>query len=125
MKRIFEINVQAPKKLFHLRTLSRMVGSVPSGWMRKILLFLVLTTGVLLIAMYAHAPPLASLQPFSSRRLKELQRGLVTFLVGNDSVIIHLQQIEFVTVNTSDQETKNLLEHAKDVFIVQIILLRR
>ncbi|KOX73530.1 putative beta-hexosaminidase fdl [Melipona quadrifasciata] len=176
-----------PKSQFD-QALARMLGSVPSGWMRKILLFLVLMTGVLLIAMYAHAPPLASLQPFSSRRLKELQRGLVTFLVGNestkrpeerlyeyleeprtfqspwswacvagrcerravrssrtslascialcggntrllwprptgnvflgeDSVIIHLQQIEFVTVNTSDQETKNLLEHAKDVFI--------
>jgi len=45
-----------------------MVGGVPSGWMRKILLFLVLMTGVLLIAMYAHAPPLASLQPFPTRR---------------------------------------------------------
>lgn len=38
-------------------------------------------------------------------------------LLGDDSVVIHVQQIEFVTVNTSDQETKNLLEHAKDVFI--------
>lgn len=38
-------------------------------------------------------------------------------LLGDDSVIIHVQQIEFVTVNTSNQETKNLLEHAKDVFI--------
>jgi hypothetical protein len=45
-----------------------MVGGVPSGWMRRILLFLVLMTGVLLIAMYAHAPPLASLQPFPTRR---------------------------------------------------------
>ncbi|XP_011685560.1 PREDICTED: probable beta-hexosaminidase fdl isoform X2 [Wasmannia auropunctata] len=168
-----------------------MVGSMPSGWMRRILLFLVLMTGVLLIAMYAHAPPLASLQPFASRRLEDLQRGLVNYLVGNDttigpgerlyeyleeprafqspwswacvanrcerravrssrtslatctahcggntrllwprptenivlgddSVILHLQQIEFVTVNTSDQETKDLLEHAKDVFIGNI-----
>ncbi|XP_011862033.1 PREDICTED: probable beta-hexosaminidase fdl isoform X4 [Vollenhovia emeryi] len=166
-----------------------MVGSMPSGWMRRILLFLVLMTGILLIAMYAHAPPLASLQPFATRRrLEDLQRGLVNYLVGNettigpgerlyeyleeprtfqspwswacvanrcerravrssrtslatctahcggntrllwprptesvvlgdDSVILHLQQIEFVTVNTSDQETKDLLEHAKDVFI--------
>lgn len=38
-------------------------------------------------------------------------------LLGDDSLVIHAQQIEFVTVNTSDQETKNLLEHAKDVFI--------
>jgi len=38
-------------------------------------------------------------------------------VLGDDSVILHLQQIEFVTVNTSDQETKDLLEHAKDVFI--------
>ena len=45
-----------------------MVGSVPSGWMRRVLLFLVLVTGVLLIAMFAHAPPLASLQPFTARR---------------------------------------------------------
>ncbi|XP_012225717.1 probable beta-hexosaminidase fdl isoform X1 [Linepithema humile] len=169
-----------------------MVGSMPSGWMRRILLFLVLMTGVLLIAMYAHAPPLASLQPFATRRrLEDLQRGLVNYLVGNettigfegrlyeylegprtfqspwswacvanrcerravrssrtslatctahcggntrllwprptenvvlgdDSVILHLQQIEFVTVNTSDQETKDLLEHAKDVFIGNI-----
>ncbi|XP_011862029.1 PREDICTED: probable beta-hexosaminidase fdl isoform X1 [Vollenhovia emeryi] len=169
--------------------LVRMVGSMPSGWMRRILLFLVLMTGILLIAMYAHAPPLASLQPFATRRrLEDLQRGLVNYLVGNettigpgerlyeyleeprtfqspwswacvanrcerravrssrtslatctahcggntrllwprptesvvlgdDSVILHLQQIEFVTVNTSDQETKDLLEHAKDVFI--------
>ncbi|KAL6267761.1 hypothetical protein P5V15_000830 [Pogonomyrmex californicus] len=169
-----------------------MVGSMPSGWMRRILLFLVLMTGVLLIAMYAHAPPLASLQPFATRRrLEDLQRGLVNYLVGNettigpeerlyeyleeprtfqspwswacvanrcerravrssrtslatctahcggntrllwprptenivlgdDSVILHLQQIEFVIVNTSDQETKDLLEHAKDVFIGNI-----
>lgn len=38
-------------------------------------------------------------------------------VLGEESVIVHLQQIEFVTVNTSDQETRNLLEHAKDVFI--------
>lgn len=38
-------------------------------------------------------------------------------LLGEESVVVHLQQIEFVTVNTSDQETRNLLEHAKDVFI--------
>jgi len=38
-------------------------------------------------------------------------------ILGDDSVILHLQQIEFVTVNTSDQEIKDLLEHAKDVFI--------
>ncbi|XP_058804610.1 probable beta-hexosaminidase fdl isoform X2 [Phymastichus coffea] len=45
-----------------------MVGSVPSGWMRRLLLFLVLVTGVLLIAMFAHSPPLGSLQPFAVRR---------------------------------------------------------
>ncbi|XP_076682190.1 fused lobes isoform X4 [Andrena cerasifolii] len=138
--------------------LARMVGSVPSGWMRKILLFLVLMTGVLLIAMYAHAPPLVSLQPFSSRRtfqspwswacvagrcerraVRSSRTSLAScialcggntrllwprptgnVLLGDDSVIIHVQQIEFVTVNTSDQETKNLLEHAKDVFIGNI-----
>lgn len=38
-------------------------------------------------------------------------------VLGDDSVILHLQQIEFATVNTSDQDTKDLLEHAKDVFI--------
>ena len=131
---------------------------MPSGWMRKILLFLVLMTGVLLIAMYAHAPPLVSLQPFSSRRtfqspwswacvagrcerraVRSSRTSLAScialcggntrllwprptgnVLLGDDSVIIHVQQIEFVTVNTSDQETKNLLEHAKDVFIGNI-----
>ncbi|EZA47639.1 probable beta-hexosaminidase fdl isoform X3 [Ooceraea biroi] len=169
-----------------------MVGSVPSGWMRRILLFLVLMTGVLLIAMYAHAPPLASLQPFPTRRrLEDLQSSLVNFLAGSEttvgpeerlyeyleeprtfqspwswacvasrcerravrssrtslatctahcggntrllwprptenvvlgdnSVILHLQQIEFVIVDTSDQEIKDLLEHAKDVFIGNI-----
>ncbi|KAJ8686693.1 hypothetical protein QAD02_022487 [Eretmocerus hayati] len=45
-----------------------MVGSMPSGWMRRVLLLLVLVTGVLLIAMFANAPPLASLQPFTARR---------------------------------------------------------
>ncbi|XP_011349367.1 probable beta-hexosaminidase fdl isoform X2 [Ooceraea biroi] len=171
--------------------LARMVGSVPSGWMRRILLFLVLMTGVLLIAMYAHAPPLASLQPFPTRRLEDLQSSLVNFLAGSEttvgpeerlyeyleeprtfqspwswacvasrcerravrssrtslatctahcggntrllwprptenvvlgdnSVILHLQQIEFVIVDTSDQEIKDLLEHAKDVFIGNI-----
>ncbi|XP_077280187.1 fused lobes isoform X2 [Temnothorax americanus] len=173
------------------RRLVRMVGSMPSGWMRRILLFLVLMTGILLIAMYAHAPPLASLQPFATRRLEDLQRGLVNYpavnettigpgerlyeyleeprtfqspwswacvanrcerravrssrtslatctahcggntrllwprpteniVLGDDSVILHLQQIEFVIVNTSDQETKDLLEHAKDIFIGNI-----
>ncbi|KAI4489504.1 hypothetical protein M0802_011039 [Mischocyttarus mexicanus] len=52
--------------------LARMGGSLPSGWMRRILLFLVLITGVLLIAMYAHAPPLASLQPFTTRRCSSI-----------------------------------------------------
>ncbi|XP_011862045.1 PREDICTED: probable beta-hexosaminidase fdl isoform X5 [Vollenhovia emeryi] len=135
--------------------LVRMVGSMPSGWMRRILLFLVLMTGILLIAMYAHAPPLASLQPFATRRtfqspwswacvanrcerraVRSSRTSLATctahcggntrllwprptesVVLGDDSVILHLQQIEFVTVNTSDQETKDLLEHAKDVFI--------
>ncbi|XP_028044943.1 probable beta-hexosaminidase fdl isoform X5 [Monomorium pharaonis] len=138
--------------------LLRMVGSMPSGWMRRILLFLVLMTGVLLIAMYAHAPPLASLQPFATRRtfqspwswacvanrcerraVRSSRTSLATctahcggntrllwprptenVILGDDSVILHLQQIEFVTVNTSDQETKDLLEHAKDVFIGNI-----
>ncbi|XP_011630316.1 probable beta-hexosaminidase fdl isoform X1 [Pogonomyrmex barbatus] len=135
-----------------------MVGSMPSGWMRRVLLFLVLMTGVLLIAMYAHAPPLASLQPFATRRtfqspwswacvanrcerraVRSSRTSLATctahcggntrllwprptenIVLGDDSVILHLQQIEFVIVNTSDQETKDLLEHAKDVFIGNI-----
>ncbi|XP_016769498.1 probable beta-hexosaminidase fdl isoform X4 [Apis mellifera] len=137
---------------------ARMVGNMSSGWMRKILLFLVLITGILLIAMYAHAPPLASLQPFSSRRtfqspwswvcvagrcerraVRSSRTSLAScialcggntrllwprptgnVLLAEESVIVHLQQIEFVTVNTSDQETRNLLEHAKDVFIGNI-----
>lgn len=44
-------------------------------------------------------------------------RPTENIILGDDSVILHLQQIEFVTVNTSDQETKDLLEHAKDIFI--------
>ncbi|XP_066588857.1 probable beta-hexosaminidase fdl isoform X2 [Prorops nasuta] len=172
----------------HTHTLARMVGNVTSGWMRKILLFLVLTTGVFLIAMYTHAPPLASLQPFAARRLMEIPRGLATILshndstksledrlyeyldtfrsfkspwswacvagrcerravrssrtslasctslcggntrllwprptvsvtLGDDSITLQLEQIEFVTVNTTDQRVRNLLEHAKDIFL--------
>ncbi|XP_026830456.1 probable beta-hexosaminidase fdl isoform X5 [Ooceraea biroi] len=41
-------------------------------------------------------------------------------VLGDNSVILHLQQIEFVIVDTSDQEIKDLLEHAKDVFIGNI-----
>ncbi|XP_046621554.1 probable beta-hexosaminidase fdl isoform X3 [Neodiprion virginianus] len=40
--------------------------------------------------------------------------------LGENSVTFHLQQISLVTVNTSDQEVKNLLEHAKDVFLGNI-----
>ncbi|XP_011630319.1 probable beta-hexosaminidase fdl isoform X2 [Pogonomyrmex barbatus] len=47
-------------------------------------------------------------------------RPTENIVLGDDSVILHLQQIEFVIVNTSDQETKDLLEHAKDVFIGNI-----
>nr|KAF7434344.1 hypothetical protein H0235_002535 [Vespula pensylvanica] len=135
--------------------LARMGGSLPSGWMRRILLFLVLITGVLLIAMYAHAPPLASLQPFTTRRVfqspwswtcvagrcerravRSSRISLATctalcggntrllwprptgnIILGDESVTMHLQQIEFVTVNTSDRDVKTLLEYAKDVFL--------
>ncbi|XP_063976668.1 probable beta-hexosaminidase fdl isoform X2 [Diachasmimorpha longicaudata] len=45
-----------------------MMGGLPSGWMRRVLLLLMLITGILLIAMYAHTPPLVSLQPFAPRR---------------------------------------------------------
>lgn len=38
-------------------------------------------------------------------------------LLGDDSDILHLQQIEFVTTSTSDYDVRNLLEHAKDIFI--------
>ncbi|XP_014489221.1 PREDICTED: probable beta-hexosaminidase fdl [Dinoponera quadriceps] len=134
-----------------------MMGSMPSGRMRRILLFLVLMTGVLLIAMYAHAPPLASLQPIASRRtfqspwswacvanrcekraVRSSRTSLATctahcggntrllwprptknVVLGDESVILHLQQIEFV-YDMSDQETKDLLEHAQDVFIGNI-----
>ncbi|XP_023318102.1 probable beta-hexosaminidase fdl isoform X2 [Trichogramma pretiosum] len=48
--------------------LARMVGGLPSGWMRRVLLFLVLITGCLVIAMFARSPPLASLQPFTAQR---------------------------------------------------------
>ncbi|XP_015185237.1 PREDICTED: probable beta-hexosaminidase fdl isoform X2 [Polistes dominula] len=138
--------------------LARMGGSLPSGWMRRILLFLVLITGVLLIAMYAHAPPLASLQPFTTRRVfqspwswicvagrcerravKSSKVSLATctalcggntrllwprptgnVILGDESVTMHLQQIEFVTLNTSDRDVKTLLEYAKDVFLGNI-----
>ncbi|OXU27126.1 hypothetical protein TSAR_012992, partial [Trichomalopsis sarcophagae] len=175
---------------------ARMVGSVPSGWMRRVLLFLVLVTGVLLIAMFAHAPPLASLQPFTARSLKELRRSMVTLVVsaddeeiatesprhrlyerledvpranrtfqspwswacvagrcerrsvrssrislatctamcggnsrllwpkpsgrvdlGTDHLVFHWQQVELSTVNTSNQDVRDLLEQAKDVFM--------
>ncbi|XP_034946655.1 probable beta-hexosaminidase fdl [Chelonus insularis] len=43
-------------------------GGLPSGWMRRFLLFLVLITGIFLIAMYTHAPPLVSLKPFTPKR---------------------------------------------------------
>ncbi|CAG5095698.1 Similar to fdl: Probable beta-hexosaminidase fdl (Drosophila melanogaster) [Cotesia congregata] len=136
----------------------RMIGGLPSGWMRKVLLFLVLITGVLLIAMYAHAPPLVSLQPFAPRRtfntpwswicvagrcerraVKTSQRSLASctatcgghgrllwpkptgdIILGEDSVMLNLQQIEFVTISTSDHDVQNLLEHAKDIFIGNI-----
>ncbi|XP_012276892.1 probable beta-hexosaminidase fdl [Orussus abietinus] len=132
-----------------------MASGMPSGKMRRILLFLVLLTGVLLIAMYTHAPPLASLQPFATRRTFQTPwswtcvsgrcerravrssrtslatctalcggntrliwpRPTGTVILGEDSVMLHMHQIAFVTVNTSDQEVKNLLEHAKDVFL--------
>lgn len=44
-------------------------------------------------------------------------RPTESVILGDDSVILHIQQIEFVTVDTSDQETRDLLEHAKDVFL--------
>ncbi|XP_043287716.1 probable beta-hexosaminidase fdl isoform X2 [Venturia canescens] len=168
--------------------LARMLASLPSGWMRRGLLFLVLITGVLLIAMYANAPPLASLQPFAPRSLKGLPTRLfappalngtkknsgdqlIKFLkdfrtfdspwswvcvagrcerravrssrtslasctavcggntrllwprptgniyLGEESVMLYLHQIEFVTFDTGDQKVKNLLEHAKDIFV--------
>ncbi|XP_012263445.2 probable beta-hexosaminidase fdl isoform X2 [Athalia rosae] len=176
-----------PRKL---KLLARMVGGVPSGKMRRALVVLILVMGVLFIAMYARAPPIVSLQPFTARSLKQLQQ-LVTFVgnnqtseipevklyeysdihrnfqspwswacvsgrcerravrssrtslatctalcggnsrliwprptgdtfLGENSVTLHLQQISIVTVNTSDQEIKNLLEHAKDVFLGNI-----
>ncbi|XP_015597661.1 probable beta-hexosaminidase fdl isoform X2 [Cephus cinctus] len=168
-----------------------MAGGVPSGKMRRVLVFLVLITGVLLIAMYAHAPTLVSLQPFTARSFKELRQHLVTFLgdnrsaeipgvqlyeflndsrtfqspwswacvagrcerravrssrislatctalcggstrliwprptgniiLGDDSTVFHLQQVAMITVNTSDQSVKNLLEHAKVIFLNNI-----
>ncbi|XP_044020728.1 probable beta-hexosaminidase fdl isoform X2 [Aphidius gifuensis] len=169
-----------------------MIGGLPSGWMRKALLFLVLITGILLIAMYAHTPPLVSLQPFTPRRLKQLQgpihnelrfdnetnseieaklndlknnkRSLQTpwswvcvsgrcekravksskisfatcnaicggntrllwprptgdIILEEDSATIHIQQIEFVTINTPNSDVKTLLEQAKSVFIDNI-----
>lgn len=138
--------------------LARMVSGIPSGTMRRILLLLVLTTGVVLIAMYAHAPPLASLQPFSARRsfqnpwswdciagrcerraVRSSKTSLATctalcggnnrliwpsptgsVVLGDDSVMMYLQHIAFVTVNTSNQNVRNLLEHTKDVFLGNI-----
>lgn len=41
-------------------------------------------------------------------------------ILGDESVTMHLQQIEFVTVNTSDRDVKTLLEYAKDVFLGKI-----
>ncbi|XP_011497012.1 PREDICTED: probable beta-hexosaminidase fdl isoform X3 [Ceratosolen solmsi marchali] len=132
-----------------------MVGSVPSGWMRRILLFLVILTGILLIAMFAHTPPLASLQPFTIHRTfqspwswacvsgrcerravhsSRISSSTCSALCGgntrliwprptglvdlrSENVVFHWQQVEIATVNTSNQEVKNLLEHAKDVFL--------
>ncbi|KAG7199217.1 hypothetical protein KM043_018087 [Ampulex compressa] len=158
IRRKKSLRKRSPAKEGDDKRFAKMVGSVPSGWMRKILLFLVLMTGVLLIAMYTHAPPLASLQPFSSRRtfqspwswacvagrcerraVRSSRTSLASCIalcggnsrllwpkptgsveLGDDSVIIHLRQMEFVTVNTSDQDVKNLLERAKEVFIANI-----
>ncbi|KAK0090371.1 hypothetical protein PV325_001145 [Microctonus aethiopoides] len=136
-----------------------MIGRLPSGWMRRVLLFLVFMTGIFfLVAMYAHPPPLVSLVPFTPRRtfhtpwswmciagrcerraVKSSKASLATctalcggnsrllwpkptgdVLLGDDSVILHLQQIEFVTTSTTDYDVRNLLEHAKDIFIGNI-----
>lgn len=59
---------EAIHRIGRIDRFARMVGGVPSGWMRRILFILVLITGLLLIAMFANAPPLSSLQPFTARR---------------------------------------------------------
>ena len=38
-------------------------------------------------------------------------------ILGEKTVMLHFQQIELITVDTNDQEIKNLLEHAKEVFL--------
>ncbi|XP_014217031.1 probable beta-hexosaminidase fdl [Copidosoma floridanum] len=48
---------------------TKMVGTLSSGWIRRALLFLVLVTGTLLIAMFTYSPSLVSLQPFIARRI--------------------------------------------------------
>lgn len=43
-------------------------------------------------------------------------------ILGDESITLHLDQIELVTIGTNDQDVKNLIEHAKNVFIGKDII---
>ena len=43
-------------------------------------------------------------------------------ILSSDHVTFHFQQIELITLDTNDEEVRNLLEQAKEVFLGRIIL---